>query len=213
MGFFWEEKSRTKPFAREGGDDSSSSSGVDGHKTSSSASTSRQIDVVSARLNQMSLEERSDALHDLHGVGDDIDETPEFLEGKHQELGRALLSCIASAKPEESLAFRKALRMSKAYVDGFKLLFLRADMYQSEMAANRMIAFFSRKMELFGEDLLVQDIQLKHLTDEEKESLHQGIIQLLPQRDRAGRAIFMIDGRVNVMYPDTRGVVSPQDAV
>jgi hypothetical protein len=166
------------------------------------------IDVVCTILNQMSREERSDALNDLHGVADEIIETPDYITAKKREMSIALLSLIATMGSEESRAFRNALRMSRDYVDGLKLRFLRCDRFDANMAATRMILFFSRKAELFGEEKLAQDIKLKDLSEEESDALQNGLMQLLPLRDRAGRAILLVDERVNVMYANTKSVVS-----
>jgi hypothetical protein len=196
----------TKPFKKK--DDYSSSSGGGGGKNNVT-SQNTDSDVISAKLNQLSLEERSDALYDLHGVADKmIHETPNYIKAKTEEMGNALLSSMATLKSEESLAFRTAFRTSKDYVERLKLRFLRSENYDSKLAATRLTHFLSRKMELFGEELLVRDIRLKDLTDKEREILQEGLIQLLPQCDRAGRAILLVDGRVNSMYPNTKSVVS-----
>jgi hypothetical protein len=170
---------------------------------------SSNVDVLSSKLNKLSIEERSNALHDLHGVADQMEETPEMISAKIQEMTEALHAySLPDLQVEDSLAYRKALELSPEHVEGLKVRFLRAMRYNGQGAAAKMIRFFSRKIELFGEETLVRDLKFKDLNEEEQEALRNGLIQLLPQRDRAGRAIIFGSGEVNAMYPNTKSVVS-----
>jgi hypothetical protein len=69
---------------------------------------------VSAKLNKMSMEERSSGLHDLHGVADRISESPEMVRAKSQEMSN-ILSSIADVGADESSAYRKAVAVSPDY--------------------------------------------------------------------------------------------------
>jgi hypothetical protein len=180
--------------------------------TATGGKESSNVDVLSSKLNKLSIEERSNALHDLHGVADQVEETPDIINGKIQEMTEALHSySIPGLRPEDSLACRKALELSPEYVEGLKVRFLRATRYNSQGAAAKMIRFFRRRMELFGQEKLVGDIQFKDLHEEEQEALRNGLFQLLPQRDPAGRAIIFVSGQVSAMYPNTRSVVRMAD--
>jgi hypothetical protein len=140
-----------------------------------------------SKLNQLSLEERTQAIHELHGVADIEAETAEMLTTKLREM---TLFADSFGETERTVAYRKVLKMDKAYVnDKIKLLCLRADYYNSEKAATRMMSFFSFKQRLFGDDKLARDIVLDDFTSEDREVLDSGVVQLLQQRDRAGRGI------------------------
>jgi hypothetical protein len=52
-----------------------------------------------------------------------------------------------------------------------------------------MLAFFEQKLRIFGRDKLTKDITLQDLNEEDLKVLNNGHLQLLPQRDRAGRLI------------------------
>jgi hypothetical protein len=73
----------------------------------------------------------------------------------------------------------------------FRLSFLRAERYDIEKAAIRFIDYFEEKRRLFGVDNLTTKIKLKDLDSETKDCLESGQIQLLPGRDRAGRAVIV----------------------
>ena len=172
-------------------------------------------DLLSAKLNSMSLDERTDGLHDLHGVSDVREERPEMLRTKVQEMNQVLFSIVENSsnlKPPSSPGgggsssinntqpYEKALRKSQKYVESLKIPLLRAERFDPQKAAERMILFFARKLELFGEDCLARDIIYEDLNDDEKRALQDGVVQVLKQRDRSGRAILFIHGRTNVMY-------------
>jgi len=73
----------------------------------------------------------------------------------------------------------------------FRLSFLRAERFDTKKAATRMIDYFEEKRRLFGVDKLTSKIQLKDLDAESKYCLESGQLQLLPGRDRAGRAVIV----------------------
>ena len=198
-------------------------------------------DLLASKLNKMTIEERSDGLHDLHGVADysDIEhDTPEMLDEKLQEMDRILVSRLMVAAAQEEVemnsvlsdatarmeaspsdgvdssssssndddlkAYRIAIAASpitsstkQNYMKSIKILCLRAECYQSQAAVDLLLRFFTRKMELFGTDCLGRDINPSLDFDEEdKETLRSGGFQLLPFRDRAGRAIAWMHGKV-----------------
>ena len=162
--------------------------------------------LLSSRLNQVSLEDRNLALYDLHGVKEDNNEefiressSPEFLKQKHHEMASILLNLVAELPPSETLAFRRAVSLNSEYVEEIKIMFLRAELYEPRKASERLLRHFTFKFELFDEDesMLVKDVSVNDLTSEERDILQQGLVTLLPHRDRAGRAVFMVHGRTN----------------
>mmetsp|Transcript_60362 Transcript_60362/g.90998 ORF Transcript_60362/g.90998 Transcript_60362/m.90998 type:complete len:472 (+) Transcript_60362:71-1486(+) len=154
---------------------------------------------IGAKLNELSLEERSKLEFELHGVADVEEEDPALLAARVEEMDQELSDRVFFSGDDTS-AYEAALVMSKEYVDDFKILFLRAEAYNGREAAARMIRFFDRKRHLFGEETLTRDIRLSDFEDEEMEALRQGVFMMLPQRDRSGRSIVAVNGRVNIMY-------------
>ena len=102
-------------------------------------------DLLSSKLNKMSLEERSHGLHELHGVADLKEETPEMMNSKLKEVNDALANTASLRIEEDSSAYYKALGLSPQYVEKLKLQCLRADAYNGREAAIRLIRFFDHK--------------------------------------------------------------------
>ena len=161
----------------------------------SSAYTGDQVDsYIAQALNKLSMKERDKAYHEIHGVDDLMEETLDFIQQRLQEFHSELYR-IKDTHPKGK-AFRMALQQhlsSPTYVLDSKLglMFLRADAFDVAKAADRMIRFFDLKLYLFGPNLLCQDITMDDLSDDDRDTLQAAFMQLLPVRDRAGRAIFM----------------------
>jgi hypothetical protein len=86
---------------------------------------------------------------------------------------------------------------SSEYVENkaFRLMFLRAENFDSQLAAKRMLRFFEEKLELFGRAKLCKDITLRDLSIEDTQCLINGHQQILPTRDSSGRvAIVFLPG-------------------
>jgi hypothetical protein len=150
---------------------------------------------LSRTLNQLPSKERDEVLHEIHGVSEVLDEDPGFVS---QNLD--LLELELQQIPKK-IEYEMALSLSLEYVTNrnFRLKFLRADNYDSKKAAARMVKFFEWKLDLFGEDKLVQEIVLSDFEPREVEAMKSGYIQLLPQRDRAGRSILFT---IRSLLPD-----------
>jgi len=83
------------------------------------------------------------------------------------------------------------MRQNPEYVRGMYLKFLRCEEFRVRDASERMIRHFDLKKTLFGVDKLGRDITLSDFDVFDLDCLKAGFYQLLPQRDRAGRCIFM----------------------
>jgi hypothetical protein len=160
-------------------------------------------DSLSLKLNKMTLRERLRGLHDLHGVSDLKEETPAILRSRVDDMNQVLV--LASG---DLGAYKKAISKSPDYVEHLKVPCLRATEYNSKEAANLLIRLLHRKLELFGEAMLVGDIHLKNLSAEENDAMRKGLVQLLSERDPAGRAIVLVYGKLSTSY-STRTVVRP----
>lgn len=145
-------------------------------------------DVLLVReLNQLSMEERNRALEDVHGVGEIVKETPELVEESLELLETEI------NKVRSRTAYEKAAFMSPSYPKDrdFRLMFLRADFFNPKKAAKRLVSYFDHKLRLFGINKLVKPITLDDLDEEDLRDLHSGSLQVLPQKDRAGRTIII----------------------
>ena len=139
----------------------------------------------------MTQEERLQALQDLHGVLDPVEEHPDSELTKLAEMDKML----ANLDPSHRGAFDEAVRRSPEYVERFRLTFLRAEAFDAAKAARRMAAHFESRLALFEtEDVLGRDIKLSDLSwrSEDVPLFQSGAMQLLKHPDRAGRSIILI---------------------
>eukprot|EP00529_Nitzschia_sp_RCC80_P018858 CAMPEP_0113468778 /NCGR_PEP_ID=MMETSP0014_2-20120614/15539_1 /TAXON_ID=2857 /ORGANISM="Nitzschia sp." /LENGTH=515 /DNA_ID=CAMNT_0000361195 /DNA_START=365 /DNA_END=1912 /DNA_ORIENTATION=- /assembly_acc=CAM_ASM_000159 len=141
-------------------------------------------------LNKLSLKERDEVLYDVHGVADVVEETPDMIENAVQQMAYVLQQIPV----EEKHAYGIALSQDSNYVTDRKLwtMFLRADHFRPQQAAVRLVAFFQMKYELFPIEALARDVKLSDLDDDDLRTLESGYAQIGNQRDRAGRAIFLL---------------------
>ena len=149
-----------------------------------------EVDAFLAKeMNQMSIQERDRVLYDIHGVSEVITETPDLIEERLFELEVELHKIFP--KP----AYDQAMYSDPDYVldTKFRLMFLRADLFDAKKAAARMVRYFRDKQNLFGNELLGKEIQLKDLNEFDRESLESGCSQFLPVRDMAGRTILYVE--------------------
>ena len=130
-----------------------------------SAISSKRVPVdtdsfLARELNQLSIEERSKALEEVHGIPQILNEDPEELEKQFEIMEKELTENIKDKK-----AYDRALFLSPKYVKdrSFRLLFLRAELLDGKKAAIKMVNHFQYKLELFGVEKLVKDIELEDL--------------------------------------------------
>ena len=101
---------------------------------------------------KLSVEERNQAYEDLHGVTRIVEETPDFVRTK-LEAFQAVIDAI-----EEKAAYDLALSIDANYVNAsnpkLRIMFLRADIWDSKLAAHRFVGWLEWKLELFGEKRL-----------------------------------------------------------
>jgi hypothetical protein len=152
-----------------------------------------QIDShIANALTQLSTQERDKVYHQLHGVDDVIEETPEFVSQKLQVFDTELGKVRVRHKKGEAIQLAQSMDPEYVSDPGLRLKFLRADSFNVEKAVDRMVRFFDIKLYLFGKDKLCLDITMKELSPADRATLKAGFMQLLPVRDRAGRAVFML---------------------
>lgn len=156
----------------------------------SSVPTKELGDEFISELNKLSMQERDEVTHDVHGINSVSEEDPEFISRSLESFESALRIIPESDKE----AYLKAREKNSDYVMSrkFVLMFLRADQFDTKASAARFVAFFQIKLDLFGEDKLDRDIRLDDLDEDDVTCLESGYAQVLNSRDRAGRAIFML---------------------
>jgi hypothetical protein len=141
--------------------------------------------LIAKQMAMLSKEDRERVYYDLHGVSEEVKETPEMVEQGLSELEEALL------KLTHKDAYDLAEEMNREYVQRkeFRLKFLRADHFVAKNAALRLARHFQAKLDLFGRYKLAQDIVQDDLDEDDMDALYGGSNQMLPMRDRAGRAV------------------------
>lgn len=123
------------------------------------------------KLNEMSMQEREQGLQDLHGVSDLQQENPSFVE--ESVAGLKMKLKLGSAEHSEDRELIK---------------FLRSENFDTDRAAARYLRFQALQTRLFGKP---GKIKYSDLNEQDARFLQSGFMQLLPQRDRAGRAILI----------------------
>jgi hypothetical protein len=172
-----------------------SSSCCDPFKSGNRDKTNEVIDhdaALAKEMNELTVEEREQVLDDIHGVAEVHNETTEFIEGCLRRLDEAL-NRIPSRKRKN---WNQALFLCpKLETDTkFKLMFLRADLYDAVRAADRIVQHYDFKCELFGEENLVKRITIMDdLTEEDIESFMGGFHVELPFKDQSGRPLLFVD--------------------
>ncbi|KAG7368545.1 hypothetical protein IV203_031288 [Nitzschia inconspicua] len=151
--------------------------------------------VLARELAKLSVSEREEVLHDIHGVTENVVlETPELISEKLSKMDEKIEQTRAanrSSNQNGASAYSIAKAMSSEYAQSsrLRLMFLRASHFDVEKAAQRFLGHFE-KMELFGPDKLTETITINDLNADDMVCLTSGQSQLLPYRDRSGRAIF-----------------------
>lgn len=121
-----------------------------------------------------------------------IAEKLAVLETKIQHFNNENSAKNSNQTNRKTTAYSLAFAMDPKYVQdsSFRLMFLRASHFDIDQAAKCFLGHFEKKRELFGSHKLVKNIMLDDLDADDNECLQCGQSQLLPYRDRSGRAIF-----------------------
>ena len=157
--------------------------------------------VLADEMASMSITERDKILFEMHGISTEtFGETPEKIEAALLELEQHIRKIPAGSRE----AYEQAKYISPEYVNdrAFRIMFLRSELFDSKKAAQKMIKHFTIKRELFGDgEILCRDIRQSDLNEQERKTLESGFLQVLPERDAAGRAvIFMAPGQKEGNY-------------
>jgi hypothetical protein len=155
---------------------------------------------LAASFGDLSMDEREKALHDIHGVGDGVEETPEVVATSLEKLVKEV-NLIPDKK-----AFETAYSQSPEFVcdPELHMQFLRAERFDVKKAAERMVYHFEKKLELFGSDSLGREIRLSDLNEKDMVGFRSGYLRMLPLRDQAGRLVVFY---AKSLFPPTMTIV------
>lgn len=150
--------------------------------------------------------ERMEALQDIHGALEPVEETPAFISEKLNELGLELRrgsinSSICADERELRSAYEEAVLQAPDHVESQLLKFLRADSFDAKKASMRCLKYYQAKLKFFGPGSLGKDVSWRDLDDVDRLALSNGAVQLLQKRDQRGRAIIFFYSPVAVRYP------------
>eukprot|EP00934_Nitzschia_sp_Nitz4_P006736 Nitzschia sp. Nitz4//scaffold44_size153857//52335//54016//NITZ4_002713-RA/size153857-augustus-gene-0.4-mRNA-1//1//CDS//3329552133//6726//frame0 len=144
--------------------------------------------VLSDELAKLSMEEHEKVMFDIHGFQSDLDD-PSDIEQVLEDLDTEI------RRVPHRQAYERAKYFNEDYVmdPSVRLKFLRGDMFNTRLAAQRMIYYFQTKQSIFGEgEILGREVLLADLSEEDTEVLKSGFVQLLPTCDLAGRMVMVI---------------------
>ena len=171
-------------------DEPSFKKGLEGLRAAALLSEKNLSSVESSRaneLNQLSVAERENACYDLHGVADEVEEKPDFVEKCLADLE----SEICRLEDNKKNAYEMAKKVNPEYIcsRGFYLKFLRAERFVPKNAATRLLGFLEEKLKLFGPEPLARELLLSDLNQDDMVLLQSGFFSVVPLRDSAGRTI------------------------
>eukprot|EP00934_Nitzschia_sp_Nitz4_P006478 Nitzschia sp. Nitz4//scaffold91_size79674//40433//44313//NITZ4_005370-RA/size79674-processed-gene-0.95-mRNA-1//1//CDS//3329560109//6468//frame0 len=158
-------------------------------------STNSTQRAISDALTSMTIQERNELLHDIHGVAENsqVQETLLFLGQKLSDFQRELADIKRIGTNPHLAAFGLALQMSETFVHNpsLHLSFLRSQQWDCKKAASDFLGHFDFKLTFFGPSKLTKTLGLEDLSPQDLKSLKEGFLQLLPNRDRSGRAVLV----------------------
>lgn len=142
---------------------------------------------LAAEMNMLTVQERSEALDDVHCVGLELKETPEMIQ-------QSLVEFESAVQQEKNIFYEMVCQKNRSYVEdpSFRLKFLRANMHDVGRSARQMMTFLRCKAMYFGNEKLAYDITLNDLNHEDVDMLLSGLFHIQESKDQSGRVILWI---------------------
>ena len=168
--------------------------------------------IISDEQNKLSYTDRNILHEELHGVAfNEKHETPEMVQYALSRLSAELEILVVSdwnnSGSASSLSTGYILSSSRGlganvYVNkpSFRLKFLRAEDFDPQKAAIRLMKYLNLVLKLFGAFALTRPIKLTDFKRNEIKVLQAGWMQALPFRDRSGRRVFVWTGQMGMEY-------------
>ena len=140
--------------------------------------------IIAAELNGLTIQERVDALDDLHCVGKGEEDDPEMIQ-------KALENFEEEVRKANHPAYELAVIKQNPNVQDseYRLRFLRAAVFDIKKAVQQMLSLLQYQAEYFGIDALDRKIALSDLKDEEVRVILQGMCHFSTQTDRSDRYV------------------------
>ncbi|CAJ1964106.1 unnamed protein product [Cylindrotheca closterium] len=144
-------------------------------------------DILASELTKLSLQERTEALHDIHCVGQDLKETPELV----QELLAQFDQTVKQQQQHEQTYEMIEKSHQRAYIEdpSFRLKFLRSNKHNVDKAVSQMLHFLRNKIKYFGNGCIGREITFDDLNEEDRELLLSGIYHIQKDKDQSGRSV------------------------
>lgn len=165
--------------------------------------------LLASELNNMTVADRTNVFEEIHGVAEYAPEeyTAEKLKRSLHLLSEALASI------EDKPAYDKAQEIASNNIDSdkeklttfvnddeFRLKFLRAEQFNAQKAAERMVKNLNLLERYLGIVGLSRPICISDLDIEGLQIIKAGAFQLLPFRDRTGRRIAVRIGPLGIDF-------------
>jgi hypothetical protein len=126
-----------------------------------------------------------DVYGQLHPV-----ETPELIARKRVEFEDEL----KRVPDQEKISLMQAEeKCPELLTDDFKLMFLRCEVFQAKLAAERYAHYWDKRVEVFGPEKAFEPLTLVGAVRDDKETIRIGIISLMKEKDPEGRSIIFFD--------------------
>jgi len=161
-------------------------------------------DLLSKELYSLSFDDRNAISEEIHGVRClAVKETPELLSQKLVELQRELDATFYKPSFDKAQAYAlHPATCGTSYVNtvGFRLKFLRCELFDAKKAAIRLMNYLDLMVEMYGIFALQRKVQLTDFSKNELQILRAGYFQMFPFRDRSGRRVMCIVGNMGKEY-------------
>jgi len=160
---------------------------------------------ISEALLNLSVKDRNAIEEEIHGVSCmSPEETPELLDDALEKFDLELTRIDRKPGYDRAQELQEEIPngQPRSYISarGFKLRFLRCELFDARKAAKRYAKYLDVIFELHGDIALKRPIRMTDLNREELSFLRKGYHQVLPVRDRSGRRIMCVvpNGRDDV---------------
>lgn len=120
-------------------------------------------------------------------------ETPQLISSKLKQFEKELEKLSDEDTHWARQAKQKFPQLCK---DDFKLMFLRCEVFNSDLAAQRYAQYWKKRVEIFGEERAFLPLTLNQALHDPsiQKAFHMGVMTLLDKaKDPAGRAIVYFD--------------------
>lgn len=177
------------------------------HESISSCDEAAVNQRLSLSLMRLKFEDRNEIGEEIHGVRSFArEESPELIHESLHKMNYALDRIISIHNGDNKHAFGIARRLPKTFVNDrdFRLRFLRSELFDPTKAAERMIAYLDYLYHLFGVRALSEPLSSNLFNEEESAALRDGVVQILPFRDRSGRRVMVGLSQAMSLKPFTR---------